>query len=199
MRDDTKCIGLFGGTFDPVHNGHLSIAKSFLNSGIIDELWILLNPSPPHKPDETFAPFEIRLQMLRTAFQPIEKTKISDLEAKLPKPTYTLQTVAHLTKNYPNHTFYLCMGKDSYLHFNTWHKWRSILEYCNLLVAERPTNKDQDKTITPVIKKKTTFVEHTKVDISSTHIRKALANGESIDHLVPENVADIIRDNQLYR
>ena len=100
-------IGLFGGTFDPVHNGHISIVRSFLQSGYIDELWILLTPVPPHKLNKEHVSYEHRKEMLHLAFQDIDRVRISTIEQTLPKPSYTVQTVTHLAQKYPEDEFLL--------------------------------------------------------------------------------------------
>jgi len=132
-----KKIGLFGGTFDPVHNGHVSIARSFMNSGVIDELWILLTPNPPHKKDGKQVQYSSRLAMLNNAFADLPVT-ILTIENDLPKPSYTFQTIRHLKKEHPNYEFYFCMGEDSLAQFDTWKFFKEILEEANLLVAKRP-------------------------------------------------------------
>jgi nicotinate-nucleotide adenylyltransferase len=197
MDAQARRIGIFGGTFDPVHNGHISIAKSFLNSDYIETLWALLNPSPPHKPDEEFAPYTARLKMLKEAFKPIKGAVVSDLERELPEPTYTVQTISYLITSYPEDNFYLCMGKDSFLSFKSWHKWQEILEHCTLLVAERPIKQTgkEDADILDHVK----FVNHDPVQVSSTEIRKKIARKEPVDQLIPPPVLEIIRKEELYQ
>jgi nicotinate-nucleotide adenylyltransferase len=192
----SRRIGIFGGTFDPVHNGHLSIAKSFLESDYIETLWVLLNPSPPHKPDDKFAPYAARLKMLKEAFGPIEGAVVSNLENKLPKPTYTVQTVSHLTTSYPKDTFYLCMGEDSFLSFKSWRKWQEILEHCTLLVADRPI-KNTGEVDTGLLNH-VEFVDHDPVQVSSTEIRNRIAQGKPVDRLIPSPILAIIREEGLY-
>ncbi|HYW34446.1 MAG TPA: nicotinate (nicotinamide) nucleotide adenylyltransferase [Balneolaceae bacterium] len=196
MEEKPQRIGVFGGTFNPVHNGHVAIAKSFLNSDYIDALWILLNPSPPHKPDEKFAPYQFRLKMLQEAFQSIEHTLVSDLETRLPQPTYTIQTITYLENSYPEREFFLCIGQDSFYSFQTWHKWREILDHCLLLVANRP---DVEKeTINKKLFSHSIFIDHEPVQVSSTEIRQRVAQGKPIDHLVPAPVLSFIKKENLY-
>jgi nicotinate-nucleotide adenylyltransferase len=192
-----KRVGLFGGTFDPVHKGHIASAKSFLNSKYIESLWILLNPAPPHKQEENFAPYADRLQMLRGAFRPVQNIKISDIETRLPKPCYTVQTIRYLKDHYPGVKFYLCIGYDSYVEFQEWYQWKQILDYCTLLVADRPDiepQKEDQKLTNNAI-----FVEHQSVRASSTVIRENITEGKPIDDMVPESVATFIKENDLYK
>jgi nicotinate-nucleotide adenylyltransferase len=196
MEAKSQRIGFFGGTFNPVHNGHISIANAFLESGFIEALWIFLNPAPPHKNNEPFAPYNLRFQMLQAAFDPMDHSIISDLETELPAPSYTIQTLSFLKDSYPETSFYLCMGKDSYLSFKSWYRWRNILKHCRLLVADRPT--EEDETIDPELLAYTHFVEHQPVDISSTQVRDRVAGNKSICDLVPAPVAKIIYEEHLY-
>lgn len=191
-----KKIGLFGGTFNPVHNGHIEIAKSFLNSGYIDELWILLTPNPPHKVNQEFASFELRYLMLKEAVKDLQ-IKILKIENELPKPSYTYQSVAYLKEKYPNYTFFYCIGEDSLNNFHTWKEYAKILAKTELLVAKR-TNKITNQH-RKVILDKTIFIEHNKIDVSSSEIRNRITNNKSVTHLVPQNVLNIIKQNNLYK
>ena len=190
-------IGLFGGTFDPVHNGHISIAESFLNSGLIDELWVLLTPYPPHKQKADQTSYELRLQMLEKAFSGISDASIKTIENELPKPSYSVQTIQHLKEKHPEKTFYFCMGEDSLAHFNTWKYYKKILEECKLLVARRPGESHLE--VEELILSRTLFVDHTPLDIASSRIREKVKQQESILELVPESVAKVIEKEQLYR
>lgn len=198
MDDQPRRIGIFGGTFNPVHNGHVSIANDFLESGSINALWIFLNPSPPHKENEPFAPYRLRLKMLQKAFESFDNAFVSDLETDLPTPSYTIQTLSYLTDTYPHYSFFLCIGRDSYLSFKSWHRWQDILERCRLLVADRPIENEKDKQIDLELSAYTNFIEHQPVDISSTQVRNRAGQGKSISDLVPPAVAEIINEEQLY-
>jgi nicotinate-nucleotide adenylyltransferase len=189
-------IGLFGGTFDPVHKGHLSIAESFLNSGLIDELWVLLTPFPPHKQDEHQTSYELRLKMLEAAFDDVANLSIKTIENRLPKPSYSVQTIRYLKQEYPESSFYFCMGEDSLAQFNTWKYYEEILEECELLVAKRPGVTHED--VEDQILKRTHFVSHTPLDISSSGIRKRVSANRLIKEMVPESVLKIIEKDQLY-
>lgn len=189
-------VGLFGGTFDPVHNGHVSIAQSFLDSGNIDELWVLLTPYPPHKQEKKTTSYQTRLDMLEAAFAGMEKVKINTIENSLPKPSYSVQTIRYLKKEYPNTTFFYCMGEDSLAKFHTWKFYDEILEECDLLVAQRP-GVSHEETQDDILAH-TCFVPHTPLDISSSDIRDEAKKGKSIQNMVPEEVALIIENEQLY-
>lgn len=196
MNKKKSGIGLLGGTFDPVHNGHISISSSFLDSGYLKELWILLTPDPPHKLHREFTDFHTRFDMLKAAFRDYPNVRISDLEKNLPKPSYTVQTLSHLVNKNSGEKFYLCMGEDSLAGFKGWYKWRNILSYCKLLVAERPSGHAK---IDPIIEEHALFIPHEPIEISSTEIRKRIKAGNEISRYVPRDVEDIIRKRNLYK
>lgn len=196
MAASGRAIGVLGGTFDPVHKGHIAIAKSFLGSGYIDSLLVLLTPKPPHKRERHFANYNQRLRMLMAAFKSIENVKVSDLEFTLPKPSYTFQTMRCLKKSNPADTFYLCLGEDSFVDFKKWHKWKGILEFCELLVAGRPDIESDD--INTDLANFSHFIEHKPVSISSTQIREKRRRNEPVEDLVPESVLKIIDQENLY-
>jgi nicotinate-nucleotide adenylyltransferase len=187
-------IGIYGGSFDPVHNGHVFAVHSFLNSGLIDEVWVLLTPYPPHKTDQSKTGYQHRFEMLKLAFEAVDNVHIKTVENELPSPSYTLQTLEHLEKTHPSHTFFLCLGEDSIQHFHTWHRYRDILKKCTIIVVERPgfNSSDVDKSIL----EKSIFIDHYPVDISSSQIREN-KNGE--ESKVPQSVAGYIEKHQLYR
>lgn len=189
-------IGLFGGTFDPVHRGHVSIAESFLNSGFIDELWVLLTPFPPHKQGNGHTIYELRHRMLKAAFEGMESVKILTVENELPKPSYTINTIRHLKSTYPDKEFHFCMGEDSLTGFHTWKFHEDILEEAKLLAAERP---EYDRSlVSGYILEKTTFVTHEPLSISSSEIKERISNKESIETFVPDKVLRIIVDEKIY-
>ncbi|MDR8391574.1 nicotinate (nicotinamide) nucleotide adenylyltransferase [Aliifodinibius sp. S!AR15-10] len=191
-------VGIFGGTFDPVHNGHISIVRSFIKSGLIDEMWILPSPSPPHKTDKEITSFDHRKKMLELVFSNDENIKISDIEEKLPLPSYTIHTLQYLKQKYPDNKFYLCIGGDSLADFKNWYRAEKIAGQTDLLVAERPEADGRD--VSEKFLQNTQFVEHTPVNISATEVRKELQkNGEGLQDQVPPEVLQYIRDNGLYK
>ena len=189
-----KRVGIFGGSFDPVHVGHIEAAHSFLESGLIDQLIVLLTPEPPHKTDREKTDYTHRLKMLEIAFKNNQNVIISDIEQSLPKPSYTLQTVEHLHKNNSDTLYFLCLGGDSITSFHTWHRYAEILDLCTLLAVERP-GFDKESADKDVLEK-TIFVEHKPLDVSSTYIRESKSNQS--DRLT-DSVAEYINQNNLYQ
>jgi nicotinate-nucleotide adenylyltransferase len=134
--------------------------------------------------------------MLEAAFRPLDAVEIKDIENRLPRPSYTIQTLEYLSEKYSDNKFYLCMGEDSISDFKQWKDWEKIIDFCELLVARRPSAQTLD--LDPEIAEHTHFIDHQPVDISSTDIRDQIAEGKDISALVPEQVQDIIEKANLY-
>lgn len=192
-----KAVGLLGGSFDPVHLGHLSIAKSFLESDCVSELWVLLTPESPHKAGQKLTHYDLRMEMLHRTFDEIEGIKITDVEQKLSPPYYTVRTLRYLTDQYPDTSFFWCIGEDSLASFESWYKWQEILDLCNLLVARRPASATSE--LNARILHHAYFVDHEPVDISSTEIRSLVQKGQNIQDFVLPSVAEFIDQQNLYQ
>jgi nicotinate-nucleotide adenylyltransferase len=190
-------IGIYGGTFDPFHDGHISLIKSFLNSGKIQELWVVPTFDPPHKDGKKNLPFRNRLEMARIATKGIYGVSVSDIEQKLPSPSYSVQTIGQFKKMFPFYQFYLCIGGDQLLNFHNWVLYDAILFMSKLLVAERPGI--SYASIQNVIWEMTTFIEHEPIDISSTQIRDQIIQGDIHHSKMPQDVKDYIIKHRLYQ
>lgn len=188
-------VGLLGGTFNPVHSGHVSIAQSFLKSGRIDELWILPSAYPPHKNSEELLHFDVRIEMLKLAFGSEPNVRIRTIESELTAPGYTLQTLEYLRDRYPDHLFFWCIGSDSLMNFSTWYRYHEILKGWKLLVAKR---KNLETELLPgEILERSIFVQHEPLSESSSDIRRELKETGS-SRQVPTNVLDFIQKKRLY-
>ena len=197
MSSDPKGIGLLGGSFDPVHNGHIAICRSYLNSKYIEKLYVILTPDPPHKEDRELTEFSHRFKMLNLALNGIENLEVSGVEMDLPTPSYTVNTVKYFRKEFPDNDLYLCIGEDSYAQFTDWYHWQEIIEHCTLLVARRPKAGEED--LPEKLLRRARFIEHDEIGISSSDIRKRIKNGEEVEEFLPESVLGYIRKKQLYR
>ncbi|MEX0994578.1 MAG: nicotinate (nicotinamide) nucleotide adenylyltransferase [Balneolaceae bacterium] len=192
-----KRIGILGGSFDPVHNGHILIARSFLKSKVIHQLLITPAPSPPHKRGLS-ATFSHRYEMLKLAFQDEKRILISDIENNLPEPSYTLRTIETLQQKHPDNLFYLCMGGDSLAGLTSWYKYQQIMDKVSLLVAERPGVNHLE--IAEHIKENAIFADHSPFEVSSTFIREERTGHQRVENLpLPDKVAEYISNHHLYR
>jgi nicotinate-nucleotide adenylyltransferase len=189
-------IAIFGGSFDPVHLGHIKIADAFLNSGVPDELWVMPTPISPFKNADKLTAYHHRLAMTRLAFSNIEKVVVSDYESRFIGACYTYITLRSLKESFPEISWYLCIGQDNLENFHKWANYREILEYASLLVAIRPGYKHQN--VDQEILDKVTFVSHTPVDVSSTEIREKLKQSRKPPQ-ISDSVFSYIKKNGLYK
>ncbi|NGP76422.1 nicotinate (nicotinamide) nucleotide adenylyltransferase [Balneolaceae bacterium YR4-1] len=197
MSSDKRGIGLLGGTFDPVHNGHIAICRSYLDSGYIDKLYVVLTPNPPHKTDRELTDFNHRLNMLNLALNDLSNLWVSAIEDKLSRPSYTVNTVMYFRNEFPDEQLYLCIGEDSFNHFTEWYHWEEIIENCTLLVARRPNT--DDSNLPEKLKNNARFIGHEEIGISSSEIRDRLSDGEDVAQELPEEVMNYINDHHLYQ
>lgn len=189
-------IGLFGGTFDPIHDGHISLIKSFLASGKVQEIWVIPTFEPSHRKTDDLLPFRTRLEMVRLAVKDIPGVSVSDIEYKLPKPSFSVQTIGEFKKLFPFYQLYWCLGGDQLKSFHNWVLFDAILFMSRLLVAERPGHETHH--IQNAILEMSEFVEHEPVNISSTEIREQIKSGKIDETAIPEAVKAYIIENKLY-
>ena len=194
--------GIFGGSFDPVHNGHVNAAKTFLEELRPDRLLILPNCLPPHKDAPQLAPAEDRLAMCRIAFSGDPRIEVSNLEIQRGGPSYTSDTLEELTELYPEDEFYLLVGGDMLLSFEDWRNWHRIAEKAVLVCAPRTWEEESALTAKAgELMSEGAEVRILPIDvyeISSTQIREKVREGEDISYAVPENVAEYIWEHGLY-
>ena len=189
-----KRIGLFGGSFDPIHLGHIAILKSFLSSGFIDEVWVLVNPSPPHK-HVLDANYSDRLSMVQMATKDINGCLISRIEEDLPTPNYSYKTIDFVIDNLGYSEVFFCLGSDSIERFKTWKYYEKILDRVMLLVAQRSA----DFKLPRYLKSKAILVEHELVAVSSTDLREKLQQGKTSEEQLHSSTIEYISTHNLYR
>jgi nicotinate-nucleotide adenylyltransferase len=195
--DDLKRLGIFGGTFDPVHLGHLICAEQLLQALRLDLVLFVPTHAPPHKPATEPAGPEHRLAMVRLAIENHRGFRDSDLEIRRGGTSYTIDTVRELRQAYGDDMeFWLLMGQDSYQDVSTWKQPDLIAAECLFGVARRPGYEREIRPPVPGLRSK--FIDITAVDISSTGIRARLSEDRSIGFLVPRKVEAYIRANRLY-
>ena len=183
---------LFGGTFNPLHNGHLAIVKSVLEQGLADEVWLLVTPCNPWKKDQELPDDRLRYDMVAKAVKDMEHVFASDYEFNLPKPSYTANTLRHISADYPDREFILTIGADNWVKFHNWRESDFILNNYPIIVYPR-----QDYPIEH-LSGNVTLLDCPLMDISSTQIRQMVKDGTPINEFVPESVARTIADLHLY-
>ena len=188
IPEDVQKVGLYFGSFNPIHLGHVSLANWVLDHSYLDEIWLVLSPRNPFKPQSMLMPDEFRLELAELAVQDYPRLRICDIELSLPKPSYTIITLEHLSAAYPLLDFTLLMGADNVKDFNKWQDYQRILEHYSVMVYPRPgVDLSQDLKNYPsmqVIDNAPTF------PISSTQIRNLKAEGKDVRPYLPPSVAD---------
>ena len=180
-----KRIGIFGGSFNPIHNGHIALAHAVLRQCALDEVWLMVSPQNPLKRNDTdLLDDSLRLEMAQKALESVEGVKACDYEFHLPKPSYTWNTLQNLSKDYPDYTFVLLIGGDNWSHFQRWRHWKDILWHHDVIVYPRDAYPGTiDVPLLPV---------------SSTEIRQRIRKGESIEGLVPAVIEPLARKYYAY-
>ena len=184
-------IGIMGGTFDPIHNGHLKIAHAAHSEYHLDKVIFLTSGNPPHKKDRKILDATIRHIMVKRAIEGTEYFEACDWEVKRSEYSYTLTTLQHFKTIYPDDEIFFIIGGDSLRDFHKWYNPEEILKLATLLVYDRQGGK-----ISSSFAK---VIHGGKIDISSTKIREMVANNEDISELVPKSVSDFIKRNRLYK
>jgi len=184
---------LLGGTFDPLHNGHLTIACSVLEQNLADEVWLLVTPCNPWKSDQKLLDDQLRYEMASEAVKDMAGISASDFEFKLDKPSYTANTLRRISADYPDREFILTIGADNWVKFGNWRESDFILSNYRIIVYPR-----QGYPIDS-ISGKTTLLDCPLMDISSTQIRQMVKEGKSINEFVPASVARTIKQKALYQ
>ena len=196
-------IGVMGGTFDPVHNGHLIVAEEAKAQLNLNEVLFIPAGQPWLKADRTITPAEHRLNMLRLALADRPYFKISEMEVRRLGPTYTIDTITELRAQLDDKDeLFFILGQDSLMQLPQWHDAPKLIELCYLVAAPRPDVKKPDlkalETEIPGISQRVMLMNRPLVDISATNIRERVARGLSVRHLVPEPVNRYIKEHGLY-
>ena len=185
--------GIFGGSFNPIHNGHISLARQLREKAGLDEVWLMVSPQNPLKKSSDLLDDNLRMEMARLAVEGQEGIIASDYEMHLPKPSYTWNTLQSLSKDYPEREFVLLMGGDNWALFDKWYHYDDILKNYSIVVyPRRDSIRSFGETLSAQI------VEAELLDISSTEIRERIKAGKGIRRMVPKAVADFIKENGLY-
>ena len=187
-------IGLYFGSFNPIHNGHLIIAQAVLELTEMEEVWFIVSPQNPFKRNKNLLHEFDRIDMVRLAIEDNDRFKASDIEFNMPKPSYTIDTLMYLKERNTGYDFKLIIGGDNLVIFPKWKNSQKIMEEFGLIVYPRPGETTTKKTDYP----KVTFIDAPLLDISATFIRKCIREGKSIRYLVPERAARFIYDKKLY-
>ncbi|MBP3776577.1 MAG: nicotinate (nicotinamide) nucleotide adenylyltransferase [Prevotella sp.] len=174
-----KRTGIFGGSFNPIHCGHIALAKEILRQTELDEVWLMVSPQNPLKQENELLDDSLRYQLAQKALEGVEGIEASDYEFHLPKPSYTWTTLQRLQQDYPDRVFTLLIGGDNWERFQRWYHWKDILRHFDVVVYPRD---GQVGTIQADL-----------LPVSSTEVRERVRRGESIEGLVPAVIIDDVK------
>jgi len=187
-------IGLYFGSFNPIHHGHLIIANFVLQNSDLKQVWFIVSPQNPLKPSAGLLNEYHRLFLVNIAIEEEKNLKASDIEFKLPRPSYTIDTLTYLREKYPQHQFAIIMGSDSFQNLTNWKNYQQILKNYPIYVYLRSgyeTIKEPESTLT--------ILKAPLLEISATHIRNNIREKKSIRYLVPDRVMEEIEKNRYYQ
>ena len=187
-------IGLFFGSFNPIHTGHMIIANLVKETTLVQEVWFVVSPQNPFKKNKNLLHEFDRLDMVNVAVTDDYHFRSCDVEFNMPKPSYTIDTLIVLQEKYPEKVFHLIIGADNLLSFSKWKNYKQILAHFRLIVYPRPHTKTSDLINHGNVK----MIEAPEMNISATFIRKLIREGKSIKYLVPDPVDLVIKRKKYY-
>ena len=188
-------IGLFFGSFNPVHNGHLILANYMVQTTDLDKVWFVVSPHNPLKDKKTLLGEYDRLNLINLAIENNPKLKASDIEFKLPQPSYTIDTLSYLKDKFPKHEFTLIMGSDNLATLHKWKNYQQLIEQYPIIVYQR-----RGFTKNPFPEVKTIqHIDFPFIDISSTFIREQIKKGISVRYFMPDVVWQYIEEMKFYK
>lgn len=186
-------VGLYFGSFNPIHNGHLIIANHVAENCAVDSVWFVVSPQNPLKETQSLLNEYDRLHLIKLAIQDCNKLQASDIEFHLPRPSYTIDTLTYLGEKFPKNEFSIIIGSDSFQNIQRWKNYKQLIENYSFIVYNRPSF-----PITETYGAKLQILDAPMLDISATFIRKQIKAGKSIRFLTPNIVSDYIKENRYY-
>lgn len=188
-------VGLYFGTYNPIHVGHLAIANYLVEFSEIDQLWFVVSPQSPFKTNKKLLDNYQRLEMINRAIDGDRRFRASSIEFKLPIPSYTIDTLTYLKEEYPSHDFYLIMGADNLLYIDKWKNTELILSDNKILVYPRPGIDETALKKHPNIQ----FINAPVMEISASFIRKSIAEGKDVRHFIPYKAWQYLDEMNFYK
>lgn len=186
-------IGLYFGSFNPIHTGHLIIASYVANAAVVDQVWFVVSPQNPLKPSASLLNEYQRLHLVRLAIEDDSRFKASDVEFKLPRPSYTIDTLTYLFEKYPQYQFTIIMGSDSFHNLPKWKNYEVLMQQAGFVIYQRPgfevTAENNNVRI----------LKAPLLDISATEVRQLVKQGKSLRYMIPEKVREEIESNGYYK
>jgi nicotinate-nucleotide adenylyltransferase len=187
-------VGLYFGSFNPIHTGHLIIVNHILNESDLQKIWLIVSPQNPFKQSETLLNEYDRFHLVQKAVEDDTRLRASDIEFTLPRPSYTVHTLTYLKEKYPDHQFTLIMGSDSFQNLGNWKNAEVIIKHYPIIIYKRPGFEIENK-----LNAKIHVMNAPLLEISATYIRELIKNGKSIRYLVPPGVEQEIAASGFFK
>ncbi|KAF0199274.1 MAG: nicotinate-nucleotide adenylyltransferase [Bacteroidetes bacterium] len=184
----SKKTGLFFGSFNPIHNGHLCIAEYMIEYGGLKEVWFVLSPHNPLKDKTTLLSDYARLEMVQAAIDDDNRFRVSDIEFHMPRPSYTIDTLTRLSEKYPDRLFVMIAGTDVLPTFHKWKNYQQLLEQYRFMIYPREEGREHTLLEHPSVQ----LVDAPKIEISSSFIRNSILNGKSARYFMPDSVYRLV-------
>lgn len=189
-----KKIGLYFGSFNPIHNGHLILAQQILENSDLDLIWFVVSPQNPFKEKSNLLDNRARYFLVQKAIEDNDGFRACDIEFSLPTPSYTINTLTYLQEKYPEKEFTIIIGEDNLKHFHKWKNYQAILDYYRIIVYPRPECEESE-----LLKRKNVImIQAPMIEISSSFIRENIRKNKSIRYLLPDSVREEIEKNSYY-
>lgn len=194
MEEKKLRTGIFGGSFNPIHIGHLALANYLCENGYIDEVWFLVSPQNPFKQNQSLLDDNLRLKLVEAAIKGYPHFHASDFEFSLPKPSYTVTTLNKLSEAYPDRDFHLIIGADNWAAFDRWKSPEEIIARHHILIYPRL---GYEININP-LPKNVQAVNTPLIEVSSTFIRESISQGKDVRYFLHPSVYEIIKEKGIY-
>lgn len=182
--------GIFGGSFNPIHLGHIGLAQHILQQKLVDQIWLMVSPQNPLKSDNSLMDENLRLKLAEMSVKNFNNIFVSDFEFNLPKPSFTFNTLSLLSKQYPDRSFYLIIGADNWCNFSKWANYENIIDSYPILIYPRPTFKIDQNTLPKTVQLLSTPL----FPWSSTQIRDLLRTGKDVQDMVPAEIINSLKE-----
>jgi len=190
-------IGLYFGTFDPIHFGHINIANFLVNNDLVEKVWFVVTPQNPVKSSNNLIDFMHRYEMVKIQVKGNNTLLASDIELNLKRPNYTINSLRYISKTYPNNSFSLIIGEDNFVNFKKWREYKEIMSYYKIYVYPRKTRLKTDMKL--IMSNNIEMIKAPLIDLTSTNIRNSINDKDCTNQFISDSVYKYITTNNLYK
>lgn len=190
-------IGLYFGTFNPIHFGHINIANFLVNNDLVEKVWFVVTPQNPVKSSNNLIDFMHRYEMVKIQVKDNNNLLASDIELNLKRPNYTINSLRYISKTYPNNSFSLIIGEDNFVNFKKWREYKEIMSYYKIYVYPRKTRLKTDMKL--IMSNNIEMIKAPLIDLTSTNIRNSINDKDCTNQFISDSVYKYITTNNLYK